>query len=357
MTVVTDRSVGAGRHTTIGGVWSVALAELGRRIVSRGSIGLFAAWFVVLGAVTLTARSARGVTLGAEASPEQRAESGGTLVGIVVCAVLILGLAVVPALTATSFTGARGSLALRPPASARTSTEVVLGTFLAAWAASLVLLAGSAPALVWANAVGGLGAGPLLAMFGLLAALFGVLCAIGLGCSAVSGESAYALALAYAIVAALTVVSPMAFLFALVSTEQLTDVRVWTVLDSAEPADPGGATAPAAACGWIVRPDEDVFPPGPTWLLAAPNPFVIVADVSPSGATATGALAQMRDAVRAARDGDPTEVDSCPAPYATEPSPVAVRGAGAPVWPWGLGADVALGAGALALANRRLARR
>jgi ABC-2 type transport system permease protein len=103
--------------------------------------------------------------------------------------------------------------------------------------------------------------------------------------------------------------------------------------------------------GQRARPDR-------VWWLLAPNPFVILADAAPQLPPETAQERQRRLALEQRGVNVSNLRDSDPLGGLGR----AVRGAhkspgsstGSPVWPWGLGFDVLVGAGALWLTARRL---
>ena len=147
----------------------------------------------------------------------------------------------------------------------------------------------------------------------------------------------------------LTVLSLIVFLVSIPAVTTRDEVQTLVV-----PADAN------ATCEWITQ-SQDVLHTERTWWLLAINPFVVLADASPGSASTDdwgyGPLTAIKEGVRYARTGDADAVENqCytenyPAGY-VEPDRVLDD---SPVWPWGLGANLLLGAGGLALAIRRLA--
>lgn len=87
--------------------------------------------------------------------------------------------------------------------------------------------------------------------------------------------------------------------------------------------------------------------------LLAVNPFVIVADGAGTGdvdSSSSDALGGLRDVVRQVRAGANGQVDEC---WADDDEFEAAR-SDDPVWPWGLGLNVLLGAAGYVVAVRRL---
>src|SRR5690606_7936910 len=187
------------------GVRTVTQLELRQRVRStRWKIALVV-WFVVVGLITLLTSGAVTMlfddpSLGADGA-------GGTMFGVVVFFVLFLGLLVAPALPAPAINGDRaaGTLATLQ-ATLLTPAEIVVGKLLAAWLAALAFLAASVPCIVWACAGGGLPFWSLVSVVLVLAVVLGVVCAVGLGFSALTAKTSGSAVLTYLTVGGLSVV-------------------------------------------------------------------------------------------------------------------------------------------------------
>jgi hypothetical protein len=122
-----------------------------------------------------------------------------------------------------------------------------------------------------------------------------------------------------------------------------------------KPVDPDASPdGESAACRWVTEPTSRAHTERTWWLLAV-NPFVVVADAAPSapGTARYGVpdpLQEIRSGVREARNGPADREDWCGDGTAAEVRPAST----APVWPWGLGVNLLLGAGAVWLTVRRL---
>ena len=349
------------------GVRTVAVLDLRQRVRSTRWIVALVVWFVVVGAITgLTwaaatsaFRGSQGPTSPGSAAPEILA--GPTIFGLVVFFVLFLGLLVSPTLSATSINGDRsaGTLATLQ-VTLLTPAEIAVGKLAAAWFAALAFLATSVPFLLLALTAGGT---PVLAMVVcllVLAVLLAVVCAIGLGFSALSARTSGSAVLTYLAVAGLTVLSPIVFGLTVPAISTQDQVRVWDV-----PARYTFEDDEAPTCEWRTETITQVHTERTWWLLAI-NPFVIVADAAPEASADVSAysvdpLGGIRTLVRQARTGPAAEQDWCTSSVAQltgkdVTSPVAPQEPDrSPVWPWGLAVNLLLGAGGLALAVRRLA--
>jgi len=340
------------------GVRTVAELELRQRIRSTRWIVALVVWFVVVGAITgLVWLSTRNVLEPLTNGAQVRNLQGPIMFGLVVFFVLFLGLLVAPTLSATSINGDRsaGTLAILQ-VTLLSPFEIVLGKLLASWVAALAFLVVSVPFIGIALGAGGT---PVLAMFvclGVLALLLAAVCAIGLGFSALIARTSGSAVLTYIAVASLSALSPIVFGLTYLTTTHDETVRVWTM-----PASWTGNTT--TACEWQDQV-QPVTHTERTWWLLGINPFVIVADAAPQpkpethNAISGDPLGSIRTGVRTLRAGPAPEVDQCWAGQSQSKdyvSPVPKQDVStSAVWPWGLGANLLLGAAGVWVAVRRL---
>lgn len=301
------------------GVVIVARQEFRLRIRAGKWRWLLAAWFVVLVAFTWLLSLAVGA-LGAAAGGPESDDAGAIVFGGLMLFMLGLALLVVPALTAQSVNGdrERGTLATLQ-VTLLSPWEIALGKLASAWVTALVFVVVALPCVGWAVLLGGVPFDRLVVTLGVVALLLGVVCAVGLGLSALLARSTTSSVLTYLTVFALTVGTLVTFSLSL------------------------GLTADER----MVRPDR-------VWWLLAPNPFVVLADAAPRADdppgrfTSVDPLGEIGDAVRAIRR-PPQPIDFVATPeQLPDPEPPE------PVWPWGLGANVLLGVGAVTLTARQL---
>lgn len=348
---------------TWAGVRTVTVLELRQRVRSTRWIVSLVAFAVVVGVVTtLTFVVARQMTgeMGGGASIDETA--GRTMFGFIVFFVLFLGLLVSPTLSATSINGdrANGTLAtlqvtLLSPA------EIVLGKLLASWAASLAFLAVSVPFIVWAFATGGTAFLGLLTTVLLLAVVLAVVCAIGLGFSALTARTAGSSVLTYVAMAGLTVVSLIVFGLSvpLVSGEERVQVYSEDWSGGEITFDEEGRPSEDIPCE-LREEERYVTHTERTWWLLAVNPFVVVADALPpaSGTQISDPMTGIRYGVRAARLGPQEPLDECWSQWRDWEEEERERREEADalgaVWPWGLAFNLLLGAAGITLAVRRL---
>ncbi|QAY69798.1 ABC transporter permease [Xylanimonas protaetiae] len=349
-------------HLTWHGVRTVAQLELRQRVRSTRWKVALVVWFVVVGAIT-------GLTTGAlyalSDDAANRDPFGPLIFGIVVFFVLFLGLLVAPTLSAAAINGDRnaGTLATLQ-ATLLSPAEIVVGKLLAAWAAALAFLVASVPFIVWALAAGGVAVLSLLTTLLMLAFVLLVVCAIGLGFSALVTKTSGSAVLTYLTVGGLAVLLPILFGLTAPLAMQNEEVRVWASVATVD-----GSVAPR--CEWQTQ-TQTVFHTERTWWLLAPNPFVMVADAQPlpdpdddAALGASSPLTALQLAVRLARTGPAPEMDWCSGSFTVLDSDGNVTGSPESpvvepepsrnlVWPWGMAFQVLLAAGAVVVAVRKL---
>lgn len=373
-----------GRYAS--GVAAVVGMELRQRLRSRGWYIMLGIWFALIWLVTaLTwiswkAQSSMGM------DPGFGVPGPGTLIFEAVCAfVLLFGLLVAPAFSANAISGDRaaGTLAIMQVTLLRPG-QLLWGKFLASWIVSLAFLVVSVPFLIFGIAQGGLGAGYILAALLMLAVELGVVCALGVGISALANRPLFSVVVTYLTVAALVFGTLIAFgLGASVSNGTvLANQSYYKYMEQDM-----GREIPDQNPDMNPENDPDMYkgmyPPKPTditdendeyacfgplqeqpatrtdrvaWMLAM-NPFVVVADAIPYPERAdngrdyypTGMFETVSQGVRYAQAG-PDVTYQCAggkvAPASIEHS--------RPFWPLGLGLQLLVAAGILALGWRSL---
>lgn len=341
------------------GLRTVAQLELRQRIRSTRWKTALVVWFAVIGGITLLTTGAFSAMN--EGYPQDEDPYGGTIYSIVVFFVLFLGLLVAPTLSAASINGDRnaGTLATLQ-VTLLTPAEIVLGKLLAAWAAALAFLVVSVPFIAWALVAGGIEPVALVTTLLMLAVVLGVVCAIGLGFSALVTKTSGSAVLTYLTIGSITVVLPIVFGLLVPVTTTQEEVRVWNV-----PATYTWEETTPPECEWTTE-TIGVWHSERTWWLLAPNPFVVVADAQPLAgdvdqlASDGNILAMLQYGVRYARTGPAPEQDWCSGMWGygedrAVPSPVEeVQPTDALVWPWGLGLQLLLAAGGVVIAVNRL---
>lgn len=343
------------------GLRTVTVLELRQRVRSTRWKTALIVWFLVVGLITLLTTGAFRM-LSDDTGMTGSGSFGGTVYSIVVGFVLFLGLLVAPTLSSGAINGDRnaGTLAtlqvtLLSPA------EIVLGKLAASWLAALAFLVASIPFLVWALVGGGVYWLALLTTVLMLALVLGVVCAIGLGFSALVDKTSGSAVLTYLTIGAITVALPILFGLLVPVTSTTEEVEVWDV-----EAGYTWEETSAPECEWRTH-EMPVWHSERTWWLLAPNPFVVVADAQPLNGNVEqladdgNMLATLQYGVRYARTGNTGPQDWC-SDYVYEDgreirpdSPVEpVQVSDQLVWPWGLGFDLLLGAAGVFVAVNRL---
>ncbi|MGH3614677.1 MAG: ABC transporter permease [Pseudonocardia sp.] len=347
------------------GVRTVMRQEFRLRLRAGRWRWLLGTWVLVLLVVTaLLVAAADSAFRGVQIADGLPVPLGPTVFGFLMLFLLSLALLVVPALTAQSINGDRdrGTLAT-VQVTLLAPVEIALGKFLAAWGTALVFLAAGLPMVGWAVALGGVGVVRASAVLGVVALLLGVVAALSLALSALLARTTTSAVLAYLTVFALVVGTLVVFGLMTPTTAETRPVTytepVW---DDPLRADYDAQGDPIAPDRFETRTyDETVLHTERVWWLLAPNPFVILADAAPGlpavidsrtgRAVDPGGLeplGEIKYAVRTARAGPDDLPRSTGGWLPQEPEQ------GLAVWPWGLGFDVLLAAGALWVTTRRL---
>ncbi len=348
------------------GIRVVARQEFTIRIRAGRWRWLLSIWFVLLLLVTaLLKLSVDNIDTG-------DAQNKGVVVyGGLTLLMLGLALLVVPSLGAQSVNGdrERGTLATLQ-VTRLTAGDIALGKFVAAWGTSLAFLAVTLPLVGYCMFLGGVPLLRVLAVTAVLALLLGTVAAFALCLSSLLARTTTSGVLSYLVVFALTIGTLVLFgLGAALTRENYTEVTTCPteqqlieqgVPEADRPNILQGCTVSSFASS-RTRTDR-------VWWLLAPNPFVVLADAAPQLPPETAAEKKVRLADEARgisrinlRQADPLgalgrtvrRLRSKPNADGLILSVLTGRGH-KPVWPWGLGFDVALGAGALWVTARRL---
>jgi|tagenome__1003787_1003787.scaffolds.fasta_scaffold20962622_2 ABC-type transport system involved in multi-copper enzyme maturation permease subunit len=342
-----DSPTGAGTWSlTWSGVRTVAVLELRQRVRSTRWMASLVVWMLVIGGLSALIR----LTIFKQ---DHSDEAGATMFGVIVFLVLSLGMVISPALSATSINGDRnaGVLAIMQ-STLLTPVELAVGKLLAAWVAALGLLVTALPFVLWSYLLGGTPLGRLIVTLVLLSLTLLVVCAIGLGYSALTARTSSSAVLTYVTVTFLALGLPVLFglTLPLVSSDDTVSRR-----DIVEVSQTGDVTG--SRCETTTVTMERVHTER-TWWLLAPSPYVVVADAAPkpAGDRVSDPLTGIRLGVRSLRLGPPDIEDWCSDDVSTQNEKLRDRQAEnqAPAWPLGVATDLLAGAGFLILTVRRL---
>jgi ABC-type transport system involved in multi-copper enzyme maturation permease subunit len=343
----------------------VAQQEFRIRIRAGRWRWLLSTWFAVLLLVTLLLKL----------SVDQVDAGDATNKGVVVyggLTLLVLGLAllVVPTLAAQSVNGdrERGTLATLQ-VTRLTAGDIAVGKFAAAWGTSLVFLALTLPLVGYCMFLGGVPFGRVVVVSLVLALLLGTVAALALCLSSLLSRTTTSGVLAYLTVFGLTLGTLIAFGLGTALTQETYTAKTTcpTLAELQQQGVPARDTqsyldsCSSSYQATRTRTDQ-------VWWLLAPNPFVVLADAAPQLPAPTAAERAATAALEARgvhrtnlRDADPLGglgrsvrgLRSPPTPDGVLAN-VLLGDNHRPVWPWGLGFDVALGCGALWITARRL---
>jgi ABC-2 type transport system permease protein len=295
------------------------------------------AWYVLLGVFALILLVITGLAFAASGLGEG---SGGWLFSLLIMLVLLLALLVSPTLSGNSVNGDRDAATLAPlQVTLATTAEILLAKWLAAWIAGLAFLVVALPFLIVATFAGELQPVTIVASLLILVVEVGIVAAIGVGLSAVIARPLFSVASTYLVVAALTLGTLIAFGLGGAATR----VEVTTYQRDAY----NGSCTP-----WTEYSYEQPRFDGVWWILAA-NPFVVLADATPTTYSEYGSpedlFGQIAWAVRTAQIAPETEVrydycDSASVDDEYETQEEQIRGT-SPSWFVGLLVQVLLAGG------------
>lgn len=345
-------------------VRTVFVLETRQRLRGRGWYWMLGIWFVVIGIVFVLASFYLDDTF----------NQGGILFDLVVGFVLGFGLLVAPGLSANAVNGDRagGTLAILQ-VTLLTPGQLLMGKWLASWVGSLAFLVLSTPFIFWALALGGVGGSVALVSLAMLAIELAVVCALGVGVSAIADRPLFSIVITYMLVALLTVGTVIVFgLSAAVVTEQRSITTSYYSPPESAYAEDGTLDQTVE---WQCFTQTYDSPVAHTeyiaWILAA-NPFVTVSDAVPysyeepeeelvpqnfgyvdnnTTVYSPGVMEGVSQLVRQAQAGMDVDVTCEEARQGMQPLPQQT-----PIWPLGLGLQVLLALVLLLVGRRRLTK-
>jgi Cu-processing system permease protein len=306
------------------------------------------AWYVMLGVFALILLGVTGLSFVAFSYGPS---TGAAVYSVVVFVDLLLVVLVSPTFSGNAINSDREHASLAAVQVTRVTTgELVCGKFLAAWITGLAFALVSAPFLIVATAGGGVDAVTVLVSLAVLFIEVGVIAGIAVGLSGVIARPLFSVAGTYLVVAALVFGTVISFGLsgAAIRTSQ-TDVTRDAVFD-----DNGTQTS----CGHWQTSHMEVPRFDRVWWMLAANPFVILADATPTrygpGGTPDDLFGQLTFLVRSAQLAPPAvqRWDGC----AEDPSdpgqetPRQIIDRTTPSWFVGLGLQIVLAAALMAWA-------
>jgi len=349
MSQVTDTQQPAAGSAAAGyaaGIKDVVVLELKQRLRSRGWYIMLAIWFILTGLVTWLTWASWNASQAAQRAysdfvPAQTGP-GSMIFEVVLAFVLLFALLVAPALSANAVNGDRagGTLAILQVTLLH-SGQILWGKFFAAWFAALAFLVASTPFLVIGVALGGMTPGHVLVALVMLAVEVAVVCAVGVGISALAGRPLFSIVVTYLAVAGLVIGTLIAFGLGTGLTQgtikaNQPQYREYQPLSN-------GPVEPEYTCSGPLREQPAAHTERVAWFLAM-NPYVVVADAIPypertgqQGFSSVGAIENISQGARYAMAG-PEGTYPC-ANGEAKPRYLAQE---TPLWPLGLGLQVVL---------------
>ena len=260
------------------GIGTILSLELRQRV--RG----VAAW-VLLGIFVILVAMVTGAVWIALAGFGPEAGAGAGIYSTIIYFVLLLGTLVTPALSGNAINGDRdaGTLATTQ-VTLITTWQLILGKFLAAWITALAFLVAALPFLLLSLISGDVYWDTILVSVVILALELAVVAAVGVGLSAIIQKPLFSIVTTYLVVATLSVGTLIAFGLGGLTTQtemKSTYIGLDYPMDGSEP-DPDTDCLPPEVTTYPV-PRYDFW-----WPILSANPYVVLADASPSNFDSDG---------------------------------------------------------------------
>ncbi|WP_431801993.1 ABC transporter permease [Microbacterium sp. bgisy203] len=331
-------------------LWAITRLELLQRVRT-------VSWYVLLGVFAFLLV---GVTALAFIVFGGWGPGGPGVYSIVVCFTLLLVLLVSPTLSGNSINGDRDASTLAAlQVSLATTGEILWGKFLAAWITGLAFVVVATPFLVVATLTGGVNPLVVVVSLAILVAEIAVVSAIGVALSGILARPLFSVAVTYLVVAALTFGSSIAFglVGASITSEGVSKSRsVAYNSDGTMTCRDGSDECWGDAENMVCEDWETTTYRVPrfdrVWWMLSTNPFVILADASPTTFDDRGnpddLFGWIKAGVRSAQITPPLEMtyDDCdPAGYGgyePGPTPEEVIAQTVPSWFVGLAVQIAI---------------
>ncbi|STY85190.1 ABC transporter permease [Mobiluncus mulieris] len=297
--------------TTLPSTWSavgtVFKLELLGRVRSKKWIIALVVWIAVLVLTWLgTLAFARQYMWGGEVGSTPQYEVLMWVLGMLLFFATAVSLVVAPALSSTSINGDRetANLAILQ-VTPITPGQLLWGKLLAAWISGMVFALAAAIPLGIMVTIHGLGWGMLGRSLAIILVEIFVVCALGLGFSAVITRPVISVLITYLVLGALTVGGPMAFAFTYPAILEKVEYPVM-ILDQNPPAKGvpyGTYTQKYEKESWTEycyqsTRDNTVSHTDRTWFLLMTSPFTILSDAATGLQTGRKALAAKNDEQR-----------------------------------------------------------
>jgi len=261
-----------------GGVATILGLELRQRV--RG-----VAWYVLIGIFVVLVALVTAVLFFAmnAFSSEVDHTAGAAIYSTIIYFVLLLGTLVAPALSGNAINGDRdaGTLATTQ-VTLITTGQLVVGKFLAAWITALAFLVASIPFILFSTVAGGLALDTFVVSILLLAFELGVVAAIGVGLSGLLNRPLFSVVVTYLAVAALSIGTLITFALGAIAVQSET-TYTYTQGITYDDATGRALTCTTPEISHSTVPRYDYF-----WGVLAANPYVVLADATPTHFNADG---------------------------------------------------------------------
>jgi ABC-type transport system involved in multi-copper enzyme maturation permease subunit len=395
---------------SLSGISTVLSLELKQRIRSKKTFIALGVWFVFMGGITWLISQFFDV---------ERSISGGEpqlsrwLFAMITMFVMGMCLLVAPVFSASSIVSDRehGVLATLQ-ATKLSAVEIAAGKLISSWLVSLAFVVATIPYIAYAVWLGGVTLWQVCVVTMVVFVEVALICTIGLGWSAIASRAIISTVFTYLSVAFMTIITLIIFAAATAMTQTYEQVSDWRLPDSVarrytaelntwfaeQHSDNAAPPAPPLnECVWVQRDYAyNVTHTEYTWWLLLLDPFVIVADATPTSsfrydgmALADDPLTVIKLAVRSTRIGESAGEDRCGTaqwygdyyvqpradgtfaiqrygPHGSESpsiseatiipeSPFGGYNIDDPVWPWGMASNLLIAAVFFRLAVKRLA--
>lgn len=270
----------------ISGLGTIAALELRQRVRSVAWLVLLLVVFVVVGVVTLLLWFALA-QFGTEGV------DNAAIYSSIIFFVLLVGTLVTPAISGGAINAERdaGTLATTQ-VTLVTAPQIVIGKFLAAWTIALTFLAAALPFIILAVIVGGVPFPTLVSSLGVLVLELGVVAAVGVGLSGLQTRALFSVVTTYLVVAALSIGTLIAFsLGGLVSQSEVRNVYIGFEYDQSVEIDPDTGLPEDPDDITCLEPEVTTYQAprfDRVWAFLAANPYVVLADASPTTFDANG---------------------------------------------------------------------
>ncbi|MBY0688276.1 ABC transporter permease [Microbacterium marinilacus] len=318
------------------GIGTIVGLELRQRVRS-------VAWYVLLGVFAALLLAVTGLAFAVSSSWDS---TGDTVYSIVVFFVLLLATLVSPALSGNAINGDRDAATLAPvQVTLATTGQIILGKLLAAWVTGLAFLAVAVPFLLVATLAGGVEPGVVAVSLLVLVFEVGVVAAVGVGLSGVLARPLFSVAVTYLVVAALSIGTLIAFGLggAAVRSEVVETSRYLSYGDDS-----------TYDCEEWQTSTYDSPRYDRVWGFLAANPYVILADATPTTFDGNGypvdLFGQIKLGIRYAQQTPELErvYDECEqSEEELYPTGEEIIASTTPSWFVGMGIHLVLAAGAL----------